>query len=94
VPGTHGLRDSDLIGSVLECKYDYSNDSTIVRLSDDLETISISGLGDASLNIALEIQRRMGLPLRAVDWDYSFDVDLSAFGSVHEFRVAISHNRV
>ncbi len=67
IPGTHNLKEGNFVGSILECEFAYENDFTLIRLSDDLETISISGVVDASLKIALEIQKRYPKPIRLID---------------------------
>ena len=82
VPGVKNLNRGKTTGAIMEGNYDFSSDSTIVRLAEDLETISISGTGDASLQLALEIQRAYHQPLHLVDSDYSFDVVLSDVSSL------------
>ena len=89
IPGTYDLRTDHTIGAVLQCKYDFGSDSTIVRLTEGLETISISGTGEASIRIALEIQRQLAVPLHAVDSDYSFDILLGTEGGNSELRQAL-----
>lgn len=86
IPGIHNLKEGNFVCSILECEFAYENDFTLIRLSDDLETISISGAGDASLKIALEIQKRYPKPIRLIDLDYSFDLVLEKIGSVSELR--------
>lgn len=89
MPGVSALRVRKGVGSVLECEYDLEGDATLIRLKDDLETIAISGTGEASLTAALELQRRLATALRLVDSDYTFDVELQDVGSVEELRAAI-----
>ena len=86
IPGTQDVRKGNFLGSILECDFSYEADFTIVRLSNDLKTISISGTGDASLKIALEIQKRYSKAIRVVDSDYSFDLVLEQMVSVSELR--------
>jgi hypothetical protein len=83
------LKTGNFVGSILECDFSYESDFTIVRLSDDLETITISGTGDASLKIALEIQKSYPKPIRVIDSDYNFDLQLQEISSVSEFRQKI-----
>ena len=84
--GVTNLRFGDLIGSVLEGDYRFNEDVTIVRLSDDLQTISMYGTGDASLNLALELQRREPRPLRVTDLGYDFEFSLQSVRTVAEMR--------
>jgi len=86
IPGTYNLKSGNFVGSILECEFADQNDFAIIRLSDDLETISISGAIDAGLKIALEIQKRYPKAIRLIDSDYSFDLVLDQIGSVSELR--------
>lgn len=89
IPGTYNLKLGNFVGSILECEFADQNDFTIIRLSDDLETISISGAIDAGLKIALEIQKRYPKAIRLIDSDYNFDLVLDQIGSVSELRQKI-----
>lgn len=89
VRGTYDHKENTL-GSLLECRFDWADDSTIVRLTEDQESISLSGSGDASLKLALELQASVGQPLRLVDSDYSFDLPLSEVSSVEDLRSRMS----
>ncbi|NEQ39773.1 MAG: hypothetical protein F6K40_27405 [Okeania sp. SIO3I5] len=60
-----------------------------MRLSGDRETISIFGLGDTSLKIALSIQKGYPQPIIAVDSDYSFELVLDKIKSLDELRKKI-----
>ena len=60
-----------------------------MRLSGDRETISISGLGNASLKIALSIQKRYPQPIIAVDSDYSFELVLDKINSLEQLSQKI-----
>ena len=86
IPGTKELPEENLVGSIREWEFVDSGDRTLVRLSEDLETISIPGTGDASLKIALELQKHYPIPIRVVDEDYSFDLMLKEMGSVAALR--------
>ncbi len=48
IPGVENMREGKFVGSILEFEFREGEDFTTVRLSGDQETISISGLGDAS----------------------------------------------
>lgn len=86
IPNIQNLKQGDFVGSILECEFSDNNDYTIIRLSDDLETISIDGDGDASLKIALEIQKHYPQNLRLIDSNYSFDIELDKINSVSQLR--------
>jgi hypothetical protein len=89
IPGTNNLKEGKFVGSILECEFSDENDFTLIRLSDDLETITISGMGNASLKISLEIQKRYPKPIRLIDSDYTFDLRLEKIISVSELRQKI-----
>jgi hypothetical protein len=76
LPGVYNLERGRFAGAVLQCDFRFNNDRTIVRLSDDLETITIAGTGDASLQLALELQQREEQPLFVTDFggDYNFSL--------------------
>ncbi len=86
IPQIQNLKQGEFVGSILECELSDRNDYTMIRLSDDLETISIDGDGDASLKIALEIQKHYPQNLRLIDSNYSFDIELDKIKSVGELR--------
>lgn len=90
IDGVYNLQDGGREGSVLDCEFDFEGDSTIIRLSADLKRVSLSGGGDASLEAALQLQRLLGLPLRAVDVAYSFDVLLAGVESLRELKNRIA----
>ncbi len=76
----------DSVGSIFQGSFDFGNDSTIVRLKDDLKSISISGTGDASLKLALEIQKRIKPELIVTDSDYSFETSLKEISTIKGLR--------
>ena len=84
------LREGRFIGSVAEGHYRVRDAETIVRLSDDLETVSIHGAGDASFAAAFEFQRRWAAPLRLVDDEYSFELTISEHSSAEALSAAAS----
>jgi hypothetical protein len=83
-------RRGNFIGAIFECEYVANGYNTIVRISPEVETITVEGLGDESLDFALELQKRLTVSLHAIDMDYTFNVALRDFNSVAEFRKAIS----
>ena len=57
-------------------------DFTMVELSPERDTISISGITDAALRAALIVQGHLDVPLRIIDLDYSFDLSLEDFSTI------------
>jgi hypothetical protein len=85
----HSLRFNEPGGALIEAQYSEGQDSTIVRLSGNRETISLSGTSDAALQAVLIFQRRLQRPLRLIDTDYTFDLILQEFANIEELRAAI-----
>jgi hypothetical protein len=79
-------RAGKFIGAIFECKYTKNGQSTIVRISPELETITVEGLYDSSLEFAIEFQKHSPMQLRAIDMDYSFNVSLQNLSTISEFR--------
>lgn len=90
IAGTSNAREGKFIGAIFECDYDFQGLKTIVRISEDAETVTIEGLGDEALNFALQLQSALSIPLSAIDMDYSFNVSLSDYKGVSDLRLAIS----
>jgi hypothetical protein len=86
IPGVYSLRQGDFVGSVLQGFFDFGGDTTIVELSEDTQRISLTGTGNAALQLALEIQGRSKRPLRAFDTSYTFDVPLDSVDSLAQFQ--------
>ncbi len=89
ISGVKKAREGVFIGAVFECVYTFHEFETVVRLSDDVETITVEGLGEDSLEFALRLQSKMPMPLSVIDMDYSFNLKLIDFDSVAELRAAI-----
>lgn len=89
MPGVADARTGSFIGAVFECSYSFRGRSTIVRISEDAETVVAVGLGDESLDFALKLQASLAEPLSAVDMDYSFNIQLSQLHSLEAMRKAI-----
>jgi hypothetical protein len=88
--GVTNARRGKFIGAVFECEYAFGGETTVVRISDDLETVTVEGLGREAADFAVKLQQRLDVPLRAIDMDYSFDLALSNFSSEEEFRRAMA----
>lgn len=89
MPGVSGARTGSFIGAVFECIYSSGGRRTIVRISEEAETVTVEGLGDEALDFALRLQGSLAVPLSAIDMDYSFNVQLSELNSVESMRKAI-----
>lgn len=86
IDGIRNTREGDFIGSVFECEYQASGLSLIVRLSDDLETITIDGTDDDSLGFVLKLKKVLSQAISVVDMDYSFYINLSDVDSIEDFK--------
>lgn len=71
-------------GTLFQCEYRLDNDFTEVRLKDDLETIVIDGMGSASLQAAIDIQRGYDKPIHLIDDGYTFDLLLADVESLSD----------
>ncbi len=71
----------------MEANHTYGDDHTIIRLSDDLDDVTIHGAGVASLALAINLQKSYPEKLRIIDLDYSFDFDLLGVDSLEDIRL-------
>lgn len=92
-PGFSDVRYNEPGGAYIEAEYVLGDYRTIARLSDNCDTISLSGTSDAALQAALILQKNLHTPLRMVDTDYSFDLILSSLSSIEELQAAIDAAR-
>lgn len=84
--GAYNLERGQFVGARLQCEYEFNGDRTIARLSDDLQTITIAGVGDASLQLALELQQRETHPLFVTDLGYDYDIALQGLRTIDEIK--------
>jgi hypothetical protein len=89
-PEFSNLRFSEPGGAALEAVFTSDPDRTIVRLSGDLETVTISGESPAALEVAIALQKAVRSPLRLIDCDYTFDLRLQEYTSVDDLAAAIA----
>ncbi len=68
-PGFSDVRYNEPGGAHIEAEFVLGDDRTIARLSDNFDTISLSGTSDAALQAALILQGNLQTPLRMVDTD-------------------------
>jgi hypothetical protein len=90
LPGVHDLQRGTLTDAVLQGEYDFQGDSTILRLSADLQSITATGTGPASQQIILTLQKLLARPLFVTDYGYNFDLPLSGIQTVEEFSQQIA----
>ena len=84
--GTRNLKTQNVFRAAAEVDYFYEDDCTIIRLNEDEQLISISGVGKSSIHAVNEIQKRYAHPLRLFDMDYTFDVLLNDITNIEELR--------
>ena len=87
---TH-LRNSEPGGALIECQYIEPDDWTFVRLSCDAAGITIDHTSGAALKAAILVQKHLGVPIRMIDDDNSFDLIFSGIQSVEELEAAIEN---
>jgi hypothetical protein len=92
-PEFSNLRFEEPGGALIECKYVEPTDWTIIRLSKNASTISLTDTWGAALRAALLIQKSLGIPLRMVDDDNSFDLTFSDISTVEELEAAMDNAR-
>ena len=89
IRGVSNPKTGSFIGAIFECNYSADGRQTIVRISPEADTVTVEGLGDDAFDFALEFQRITPVSLHAMDMNYSFNVALSDFKTVSEFKSAI-----
>lgn len=92
LPGVSNARTGVFIGAVFECNYSARERTTVVRISDDLETVTVEGIGDDSLDFAVQFQKAMSTPLNVIDMEYTFNLGLSNFQSAFDLKTAIQES--
>ncbi len=87
------LRLNEPDGAIIECEFIEPNDRTIIRLSGDSRTITIDHTWGAALSAALVVQKCLGVPLRMVNDDNTFDLTFSDISTLAELEAAIDNAR-
>lgn len=87
--GTMKARRGNFIGAIFECEYGYAGTNTVIRMSEEAETITAEGLHPCSLYFAIELQKTLAVDLNAVDMEFSFNVALRDFQTVEQLEQAI-----
>lgn len=91
IEGVKNARHGQFIGAVFECEYTFEQETTVVRISNDIETVTVEGIGREATDFAVKLQSRLALPLNVIDMEYSFNLRLSDFASGEELASAISN---
>jgi hypothetical protein len=89
IDGVCNARRGNLIGAAFKCNYSHAGRTTNVRISEDLETVTVEGLRDESTDFAVKFLQLIPEQLHVVDMDYSFELTLSEFKSGAELMSAI-----
>lgn len=92
IDGTDNINGENLSDSPVACDYKFGDDWTTIRLSDDLTTITMRGIGDATLHMALELQKRSKQSLRVFDDGYNFHFALKDVSSSRELKQKIQNS--
>ena len=90
IDGVSNTKRGKFIGAVFECEYTFEGETTVVRISEDAETVTVEGMGRDATDFAVRFQQRVEVPLKVIDMDYSFDLPLSDFASGEELNRAIA----
>lgn len=95
VEGFSGVRLDEPGGALIEAKYAdrEQGEQVLVRLSKGSDAISITDDSKTSFQVALIMQHHIDAPLRIVDTDYTFDLNLSDYSTFDELSVAIDEAR-
>jgi hypothetical protein len=88
--GFQNLRYDDPAGAAVEADFTVGLDSTIVRLNQNRQAISLSGSSGAAIHAALILQKRIDADFRITDLDYSFDLPLRDYVDPSELQAAIA----
>jgi hypothetical protein len=90
IDGVSKAKRGQFIGAVFECEFTFNGSTTIVRISEGLETVTVEGLGRDATEFAVRFQQNLGTPLRVIDMEYSFDLPLSTFASGEDLSRSIA----
>lgn len=93
IPQCKQIRESASSGTPLQADYAEGDDFTTIYLISSHEAISIRGTSGAALSAAWAIHAKLGIPLRMVDTDYSFDLLLDQFSTLEQLSAAIDQAR-
>jgi hypothetical protein len=89
LPGLIEQRERPSEEAIVEVDFEDERGSSTIRLNSSGDSILLSWDSDTALNAALLIQSKYRLPLRAIDLDYTFDLDLSQMPDLGAVKRAI-----
>ena len=79
------------IGAVQQYLIAQGSDEHIVRISSDMETVTIDGpVGYQAAVLALSLQAGLSLPIRITDMGYNYDLPIGEFASAEALLSAMS----
>jgi hypothetical protein len=87
-----GVSDIDLdrmSGALISGHYSIVEDSVIVELKTDRQTVAISDYGPAALKFAINLQSSFSVPLLMIDENYSFELALNDYDNQGDLKTAI-----
>ncbi len=84
--GVSEVKTEGVVACAIESEYAAADDSVIVRLAEDEETVSIHGTGVAAQQFTLEFRKEYGEDLHLIDTDYSFDLVLDGTQTAAEVQ--------
>ena len=87
--GLAAIRHHPSEEAVVEVDYQDNSGSATVRLNSSGDSILVTWSCDAALRAAVLLQQRYSTPIRAIDLDYSFDIDLSQITDCTALQQAI-----
>lgn len=91
LPGCAIKRLGAGIGAIQQYLITQGSRELIVRISPDLETITIDGqISHPTAVIAVSLQAGLSNPVRATDMGYNFDLPISEFASAEALLSAMS----
>jgi hypothetical protein len=81
------------VGDLIECEYVDADDSTLIHLGKDRESVFLNHTWGAALRAVLAIQQSLGIPMRLFNDDYTFDLTFSDISTVEELEAAMENAR-
>jgi hypothetical protein len=90
LPGLVEVRELPSDEAIVEVDFEDESGSSTVRLNSSGDSILLTWGSDTALNAALLIQTNYRFPIRAIDLDYTFDLDLSQMSDLNAVKNAMS----
>jgi hypothetical protein len=88
-PNISELRENAMVGAALDANFKFGNDSIIVELKKDRETIALSDIGEASIQMSFMLQSIYPEPLHVVDENHAVDFVIRDNGTSKQLAEAI-----